>query len=325
MKRIKSYLTAMSIPVILYLIMMILAPKRFGSGQSIYNILVQSIVPALIGYSMSFGQVAGLMDFTVGSRAMVSSICGGILSLKFGFFGLLFGCLITSTVLGITSGLVYRFTRIPSFVISLGLVMVFEIIGAMILSLVNNTTTLPSSAVLLRQYPYNFIVLIVMSVIFYMMFYHTKFAYQVRAVGGDETIASNAGIKPMRVKTLCYFLGGPLLGMAALMQSSYSGLFAAQINMLTLATVFRPMMGVMIGIELMELCCLPVGIYIGSVSLNVLYAGIIALGWEDALQNVFVGLFMLIIMVISNNKPTINEFALRLKQRIGKNRIENIG
>lgn len=312
MKKILSNtIITLSLPTILYLILFLLAPARMGSFNSIYIILVQSIVPTIIGYALSFGYVAGIFDFTIGSRIILSGLVGGVLSNQFGFPGLIVGCMVTSIILGMITGGIYRTLKIPSLVVSFGLVMIYEIMGAKLVN--GGFLTLKSDLTFLGTSPYNILVLIGTVIIFYLVFYHTSFGNQTRIVGSNELIGQNVGINPMKVKYNTYVIGSIFLGIAAIMQFSYSGSMATQVNVNSLSAIFRPLIGLIIGLTLNSVCKLPFGIFIGTVSLNIIFTGIIALGLPDNLQNVSLGLFLLIVVSISSKQDDIREYFKKKK------------
>ena len=73
------------------------------------------------------------------------------------------------------------------------------------------------------------------------------------------------------------------------------------------------MAGLVIGLTLNSVCKLPFGIFIGTVSLNIIFTGIIALGLPDNLQNVSLGLFLLIVVSISSKQDDIREYFKKKK------------
>ena len=78
--------------------------------------------------------------------------------------------------------------------------------------------------------PYNIIVVIVTTVIFYCIYYKTKFCYNVRAISGDEIIAKNNGINVDRTKFLAYVVGSIFIGIAAVIQMSYATSMSAKLE-----------------------------------------------------------------------------------------------
>ena len=81
--------------------------------------------------------------------------------------------------------------------------------------------------------------------------------------------------------------------------------------MASISMVFKPMMAVIIGMSLEKFVKMPVGIFIGSLCISIIFTGIIALGWPDSLQNVILGIFMLVVLAF----PTIQKKIADTKRR----------
>jgi ribose transport system permease protein len=69
--------------------------------------------------------------------------------------------------------------------------------------------------------------------------------------------------------------------------------------------LFKPLMGVLVGLALQPVCNLAVGIFIGGFTVNTIFVGLIASGLPDTFQDVALGIFLLIVMLFSENKDTI--------------------
>ena len=296
---------ALLLPAALYLVLLLLIPDRVGNLNSLNIMLIMSVVPAMMACGVSFGFISGVMDFSIGSRLILSGMVGALLSNHFGFVGLVVGSIGTSVLLAVFTGGLFRILRIPSLVISLGALMMFEVAGNSLAQLAQRywpeTSTgyyikVPADLTFLGTAPWNIIIMVACLVVYYFVYYRTKFSNQARVVGSDELIARNIGINPMQVKFVTYIVGGVFLGLAAMVSACYSGAVGSQTNMATMGAVFKPMMAVVIGMSLQRLVPLPAGIFIGVFSLNIIFTGIIALGWSDDLQNVLLGFFMVVVV-----------------------------
>jgi ribose transport system permease protein len=226
--------------------------------------------------------------------------------MQYGLWGLILGCIISSIIIGIFTGLVNWAARIPSLVVTLGLTMIFEIIALQI-SGKTSLVSLSRELSILGRPPYIIITLAISFILFYLAFYHTRFSYHARAIGSDEMIAQNMGIKIQWIKFLTFVVGGAFLGIASILQISVSGSISAQVDLGSAMLLFKPLMGVMVAIALQSICNLAVGIIIGEFSINMIFVGLIASGLPDTFQNVTLGLFLLIVMFLSVNKGGITK------------------
>jgi ribose transport system permease protein len=304
---ITGILKALILPAVLYSILLILMPERIGNRKSFNIMLSMSVIPSIAACGVSFGWINGIMDFSIGSRIIFSSLVGAVCGNLFGLPGLFAGSILTSLILAAIVGGAFRVLCIPSLVVSLGMLMVFEIAGNRFVYLVGsilpNMSTgyyirLDQTLAFLGTPPWNFIVLIAVLIIYAVVYYRTKFSSQARVVGSDELIARNVGIEPMKVKFYTYLVGAFFLGIAATVTAAYSGSATPQINMTTMSAVFRPIMGIIIALSMQSLIPIPIGIFIGTFSLNIIFTGIIALGWSDYMQNVLLGLFLILVIAV---------------------------
>jgi ribose transport system permease protein len=204
-------------------------------------------------------------------------------------------------ILGAITGGLYTALRIPSFVISLGMVLIYEVAGSS-LSGSQNFISLGSSLTILGSPLWTVAIGALVFGIFTLIFYRTEFAYHVRAVGGDELVAKNMGVKVGLTKALTYVVGGFFIGVVSILNVSYAGTVAAQLAMSSFSMVFMPMMGMIIGMQLLNVCSLPLGIFIGELSINMIFLGFMAVGLPSTLQNSVLGAFLLIVIGFSENK-----------------------
>ena len=79
--------------------------------------------------------------------------------------------------------------------------------------------------------------------------------------------------------------------------------------MSSLSMVFKPMMGVMIGMELLSLIDnLALNIMIGELCISMIFTGLIALGLPSTMQDVVLGIFMIAVMAVSANRKALQHF-----------------
>ena len=291
---------ALLLPIIVYCEFLAIAFERFSNLNGIYTIFLQSIIPTITAYAVAFGYMCGIFDFTIGSRIIISGLIGGIMSSWFGLPGLIIGCLASSLILSAVTGLLNWLCRIPSLILTMALTMIYEIVGKNIAGKFSFISIDYKYAVLGAS-PYIVYVLIFATLIFYFLFSYTKFSYHMRAVGSDEAVAKNTGIKTQFVKFMSFVIGGIFIAIAAILTISQSGSMGAQTGLGSATLIFKPLMGIMIAIVLQPLCDMTFGILISQFTLNTIFIGLIAAGLPDTFQNITLGFFLLVVMIISNN------------------------
>jgi ribose/xylose/arabinose/galactoside ABC-type transport system permease subunit len=316
LRAIKSLL----LPVVVYLVFLVIGNGRFGSAPSMIVIARQSVMPILISFALACNMSVGMWDFSAGAVVVVSAIVGGNLTKMtgLGIPGLIVFCVLTAVILSAFTGVLYNVMKVPSMVLTIGLVLVYETVTFLIFD--GNGALISGAITKLAKSPYCFVVLAVMFGIFYLIFNYTPFGHNVRALGNGQLIARNAGLNPGRTKFISFVFGGIFLGMAAVMLISMKGMVKASGSMATVSTVFDAMMGIFIGLFLTKYCNLAFGVFIGAFTMKMLNAGLIAVGLSSTVRDITSGLFLLLILGISSNQGRISEFRAKRKRAVLANK-----
>jgi ribose transport system permease protein len=296
-------------PAVLFLLFMLITPGFRLNSLPI--VMSQAVIPTLLGFGMAFGMAAGQFDLSAGSRVILAASMGGLMSVQFGIAGLIAGSIVTGILTGAVMGLFYNLLRIPSLVLSLGFVMLLEVLSVTIMANKGFMQISPEIAILGKR-PWNYVICLIVVMVFFLLYYRTRFSYHVRVVGNNQTLAQNIGIKVNWIHFLCFVLGGAFFGLVGILQISYSNNLTGVVSMASMSMVFQPMMGVMIGMELCALIDnLALNILIGELCISIIFNGIIALGFPAVMQNVILGFFMIVVMAVSANVTRIRGYSKR--------------
>jgi Ribose/xylose/arabinose/galactoside ABC-type transport systems, permease components len=296
--KIKNMFTIAAILAAVYFILFLVTNGRFGSLHSIKLMVQQAFIPSMLAWGLCFLFTLGLYDFSIGAVLVLSCIVGADMSGSFGFAGLILGCILTAAIMGFINGFVYLKLRIPSIIVTIGLMMIYEIAANMYKG--GGGATLPDKYSSLGVFPNNVIIGIVAALIAYVLFKHTKLGVYIRAIGTSEIISKNSGINVDKIKLISFALTGFFIGIAAIMTDSYSGGVVPQTGMGTMARVFTPLMGCFIGMALSRFCNIVVSIFIGEFILIMINTGMIAAGIDTSFQQIITGLFLIILVGITS-------------------------
>ena len=305
----------LALPAIVYCLFLLMCFNRFSNWNCIYTIFVQSLIPTITAYAVAYGNIAGLFDFTIGARVVISALCGGLLSMKFGMPGLIFGTFGSALLLAFVTGILNNLLRIPSLVLTMGLTMIYEVLGAKLAGSYGYVQ-LDRAYTYLGSSPYIILLFLLSAAVFFFILNNMKFSYNMRAVGSNEVVARNAGIRVDGVKLKTFVYGGIFIGMASLLTISQSGSVGAQTNLGSVTVVFKPLISILLALVLQRICNLTVGIFVAQFSLNIIFIGLIALGMPDTAQNVFLGMFLLLVMILFNNTESIRMYIEHKKNRV---------
>ena len=299
-------LKVIMLPVIVYLIFLVICFERFSNWNCIYTIFIQTIIPTITAYAIAYGNISGVFDFTIGSRLVISGVIGGLLAAQYGFAGMILGAIISAIVVGIITGVLNWWLKIPSLVLTMGLAMVFEIIGSKLAGHYG-FVQIDNKYAIFGSSPNIVIIFLLSAVLFYFVFNHTVFSFHMRAVGSNEAVAKNSGIKTDLVKCKSFVYGSVFIGIAAILTLSQSGSVGAQTSLGSVTIMFKPLISVLLALVLQRICDLTIGIFIAQFTLNIIFIGLIAVGLPDTFQNVVLGFFLLVVMILFENSGRIEE------------------
>ena len=300
-------LKVIMLPVIVYLIFLVICFERFSNWNCIYTIFIQTIIPTITAYAIAYGNICGVFDFTIGSRLVISGVIGGLLAAQYGFAGMILGAIISAIVVGVITGVLNWRLKIPSLVLTMGLAMVFEIVGSKLAGHYG-FVQIDNKYAIFGSSPNIVIIFLLSAVLFYFIFNHTVFSFHMRAVGSNEVVAKNSGIKTDLVKCKSFVYGSVFIGIAAILTLSQSGSVGAQTSLGSVTIMFKPLISVLLALVLQRICDLTVGIFIAQFTLNIIFIGLIAVGLPDTFQNVVLGFFLLVVMILFENSGRIEEF-----------------
>jgi len=295
-QKLKNAMIMTAIPLLMYLVFFVLQPERFGSLGSIFLLIQQSLVPTITSMGLLYIIVMGLFDFSIGAILVMSSLVGLTFVQNFGYAGLILGCLITAVFLEFVNALLYTVLKIPSLIITVGTLMIFEAAGSFVAP---EDLWMPEAFGAFGRFPANIILGVIVLVIAYFIMNRTRFGTYVQAIGQSETIAKSMGVNPAKIKFYGFLMCGFFVGLGSVSLCSFNGGMVAQIGMNSMMRVFTPMIGCFIGITLKKYCNVMVGIFIGQFILSMITMGLIALKVDVAIQNVLTGLFLIVLVALS--------------------------
>lgn len=309
-----------ALPFVLFVFFMLFC-DGFGL-HTIQIVIGQSIIPTILGLAMGLVMMCGMMDFSTGARVIMGSALGALWGAGFGLPGFLLGCILGAFAGGIAIALLYRYLRIPSMVVSMGVVLIMEVVSYKLAELggAAGAVKISSELASFGAWPKNLILVAIAGVIYYIIQYKTKMGCLILACGSDEVMLKHMGVNTNNLKFKAFILSGIFCAFGAIVQSCYSGQVTVSIGMVSMSMVFKPMMGVLVGLQLLRLIDnMPLMIFIGELTISIIFNGFIALGLTSNLQDIVLGVFLLIVLGISGNTDIFVE--TRRKRKVRKQAI----
>jgi inositol transport system permease protein len=176
---------------------------------------------------VSFGQalvvIGGGFDLAVGSLVAMSISAIVFFRADYGIIGGTIGALATATVAGLISGAFVSRTKIPPFIVTLGMLSVADSMSWILAAGQPITVSEYNDAIspLFENLPlgenyFPIIILIVGFVVTSLLLHRSKWGRYIYAIGDNEAAAKIAGVPVMKTKLLCYGLSGLLCAVGAI-------------------------------------------------------------------------------------------------------------
>lgn len=210
-----------------YTIAGLVSPEGFAflNPNNLSGVVSQAVpVLAILGLAAGILMIAGEFDLSLGANITLSAIVFIKTAEGAGLWAAIAAAIVCGMVVALVNGLIVVYTRIPSFIATLG--MSFFWMGAGIF--LNGTTpaTLTSSRddlmVFLFAQDFGFfrsqlVWLLIIGVLAWFFVHRHRLGNHLFAVGGNPAAAEAISINPKRVKLMSFAIFGGLVGFASIL------------------------------------------------------------------------------------------------------------
>jgi ribose/xylose/arabinose/galactoside ABC-type transport system permease subunit len=284
-----------------------LTSDRFLTINNGLIILQQSAVLLVAAVAMTFVIVSGSIDLSVGSVVALSALAAAALSPEMGVWAIL-PAVGVGILCGLLNGVLFSYGKIPSFIVTLGTMVIFR--GLVLLYTKGAPVSITDRDFLvfytgrILGIPNSVLIAILATLVAAVIFNHTVFGREVRAVGGGERVALLSGIRVDRVKLLVFVLCGALCGLAGLLQSARTMAATAQLAQgLELDVIAAVVVG---GTPLTGGIGRIRGTVLGVLIIAILSNGMNMTGVDPYLQNILKGLVLIIAVFLTIDRSKIS-------------------
>ncbi|ADK79969.1 ABC transporter permease [Sediminispirochaeta smaragdinae] len=299
--KLNGALFLVGVTVLIYMIFKIVRPHNFGNLSSLSSYFQQALLPTVAACGFYFIIVMGLFDFSIGANIVLSAIVGVLLSRSFGYLGLIVGPVLVGTLIGFINGILYVRLKIPSIIATVGLMMVYECIGALIAS--GSVLTLGQNVRAFGNAPWNIVLAVIAFLLAFIFLEHTKIGTYTYAIGSNETVAKNMGIAINTYKVIAFVLCGFFAGIMSILTISYGSAITASTNMSSMTRNFTPIMGCFFGLAFKKSVNPVIAMLVGEFIITMILNGLISLGAPTTIQNVITGCTLIGIVVLTTRVP----------------------
>ncbi|HOV93265.1 MAG TPA: ABC transporter permease [Spirochaetales bacterium] len=295
--------TLLVMTLLFWFVFRLLSPDNFGSTKLLIGYLQTSIQYAIGGCGLYFIVVMGLFDFSVGANIVLSSLVGVLLSRQFGYWGLILGCVLCGTLIGAFNGLLYSKLRIPSMIVTVGLMLILESVANYVVKL--DTAGFPGkltdkSVLIFNGAPWNYVVAALAFLLAVFLLRYTKVGTYCRAIGSNEYIAKNMGVNVEKYKFLGFVILHFFVGIMGLLTVSYGQGMLAVTGMASMDRNFKPLMGTFFGVAFTKSGYPVTAIFIGEFIITMIFNGLVALNVPTTINDFVTGAVLLAIVTLTN-------------------------
>ncbi|MBR6708207.1 MAG: ABC transporter permease [Clostridia bacterium] len=281
----------------------LLAGGSFLTKSNLVVILSHALWPTFTAWAFCFLFASGYTDMSVGGVMVLGSVASCVFGNWYGYPGVLLGGLVVGTVLIFLNFNIFAFTKIPSWIASISLALIYEAIafalkmGEVTKSLVD--TELNRDYRLLGKLPWSLILVIVGLVVVYYIYNRTTIGINVRAIGGNADVSKSLGINITKTLLGIGLICGVLIGIACFMQESYSGRVTVKTGLTSINMILQPMAIYLLAKVLEKRMNIIIAIPICSFIIYAVFNMLMKLGVPSGtLQETVLGIFIVLFGVI---------------------------
>jgi ribose/xylose/arabinose/galactoside ABC-type transport system permease subunit len=288
--------------VLVVLVFGVLSPDRFLTLGNLGTVLQNASVLCLVAIGLTFVIIGGSIDLSVGSAMALAGVCAAY-SVQYLGMGALVVAMAVGALIGALNGALFVWGRIPSFVVTLGMLSMARGVTVMLTDGTPVSISLTSTYNELGNPPIPFVIMLIAAIVMGALLKFTTFGRYVFAIGGDEEKTRILGVPIKGVKFAMFILAG-------LMAGTGGAILTAQIGS------GSPTMGS--GFELMAISAVViggtpltggmgsiVGTVVGSLVMTALANGLVILGVSTNVQTVLTGAVLIASVLVSLRRGKI--------------------
>lgn len=311
---VKRIVGTVAIPLATFIIMSLLCATKgiglFGEKANFITFFRAVASVMFTTFALSINLNSGRFDFSIGSIALVSSIISSTICIENGLSTpvMLIISLVSGALLGLISGIVYVIVKLPPIIVSLGIALFYEGLAFNLtdgygVSFVTNTELISFPSVT------NYVILIVVGLVFaIVVFDHTKFGFNYKALLSGQKVAVNTGIKEVRNAVGCYALCGMFMGIVGFISATNTGNIRMALNFGSIGTMFTAFLPMFIGGFIGRFINEKIGYLLGAVTTGLISLTYAVLKVDDSIQQIVTALVLVCFLIYLNNEKKIGSF-----------------
>jgi rhamnose transport system permease protein len=292
--------------IIVFVINLFLSPDLFRI-ENLFDATLTFTEKSILTLPMALLIISGVIDISIASISAMSGVILGV-CYKAGIaigYATLIG-LAVGLIAGSLNGLIITKLRMPSIVVTLAMMLFYRGIGYILLG-DTAVRDLPERFGLLGGaysvtfIPIQFLIFIVLAVVFGIVLHRTKFGRLIYIVGNNENTARYSGVHVDRIRLILSAVTGLIAGLSGILLTSRIGSARpdiAQGNEMAVITIV--LLG---GVYIFGGKGSIIGVVIAALMLGYVHYGLSLLNIQEQVIRIFTGGLLIIALLI----PTIAE------------------
>ena len=304
--RVKEWILSHLTYVIFTLItvfFLIFSPN-FATVEAVASILQITALVTIMAVGSTFVIVCGEIDLSVGSLASFSGMIAAILMDRGVPSGLaVVFVFLLGAIIGMVNGLLVTRAKIPSFLVTLGMLSVFSglaltVTNTMPVPIVDDRFNLTFWNAQFVGVPASVIWTLIVAIIGFALLHLSLFGRRVFATGGSVVAAEFSGVRTGRIKVSAFILSSLTATLAGLMLAARSSGGNPSLGQgLELDVIAAVIVG---GTSLFGGYGSVVGSVIGAIFIGIVQFGLLTMGYSSSIQEVIKG--AIIVVAVSLNR-----------------------
>ena len=304
--QLRDYVVYICFAAVLIFFALTIGDKGFLTVANLFNITRTTSMIAVMAIAMTFIISAGELDLSVGSTAALAALAASLaLQAGYGLVGGVAAAVLSGMVVGTLNGFFVTFIRIPSFLVTLGMLQFVRGLDMRItytkpVAIADATFNSIFGSGSIGPFPSLFLWSIFVAALGHVVLKYTPFGREVLATGGNTLAASYSGINTARTKFICFLITGVAASLSGML---YSGMMqTARYTFGTggeLAAIAAVILG---GTSLFGGKGTIIGTFIGALLIGTINNGLIIMGLDVSEQNMVAGA-IIILAVAFGRKP----------------------
>jgi ribose/xylose/arabinose/galactoside ABC-type transport system permease subunit len=274
----------------------ILSPDRFLTLGNLGVVLQNSAVLAIVAIGITFIIIGGSIDLSVGSVMAFSGAIAATFAADWGGYAIILAPIV-GALLGAINGAIFVLFRIPSFVVTLGMLSIAR--GATVIYTGGSPIAIPldSRFDMFGVPPTPFLMAAGVAIIMGALLALTTFGRYVFAIGGDEDKTRVLGVPVRGVKFTMFVLSGASAGLGGGVLTSQLGSGSPTVGTgFELLAISAVVIG---GTPLTGGAGSILGTIVGSLVIMALANGLVIMGISSNVQTVLTGVVLILAVMIS--------------------------